>query len=373
MISVRTTALVCGVTVAVTIAAAFWTRASAGMGTTYQIYGCTVYRPNDWFTTNLITGRSRYVSTTVDPNSAKMIANFIRAYGNVKLSINASDRSVHLNTPANVAAKTTPLRVVQHLNYGFADTPWRDASDKKIPWDDAFHAQGSCPVIGQDCHAIVLTPRSGGPPGTKPCIDYETYDSNDGPLHDGVYSAESLTVHNLNRPYNEQWSRQPGPTKSGLPLVGTTDLGEDAALPAINHIVALVIPGTDSSADAGDCSKESCAAGGYVAPASSGSECVAYCEYKIPFGARLRLRTSYACPSRATHPQANKLCAQLKTYGMILTDHGSPAGTFGFGLAPRADGTNPWNADDVSAISATSGGGIPLREFDIMTLGTLHS
>jgi hypothetical protein len=131
----------------------------------------------------------------------------------------------------------------------------------------------------------------------------------------------------------------------------------------------LILPGTDNSRPTGNCLTESCAAGGFVDPANAGPACADYCSNPIPFGARLRLNPAkYTCPPASSNPQAHKICVQLETYGAIVVDHGAPAGTFEIPVGPSSDDSNPWNPSDVSAISSTSGHGIPLIDFDIMAL-----
>lgn len=331
----------------------------------YTYHGCVVYGRNDWFSTNLRKGGSSYASSTVDPDSAAMIANFVAAYPGAAFNINGTDVSVRLQYgPVNVATATTPLYSVQNLVYGFADDPWNDNPKRQIPWERGFLSQGSCVSSNGDCHSVVMTSPAGGPPGTRPCIDYETYNYG-APSFDGTgFTAKSLTVRNLKRPFNDQYTSKPGPTMAGLPVLGTVDLGEDAVLPSINHIAMLVLPGTDGSKDTGNCATMSCASGGFVAPANAGPGCASHCRFVIPFGARLRLNPAkYTCPDEFAYPQAHKICVQLQTYGAIVTDHGSPGSTFGIPLGPSSDGSNPWKQGDVQQLN-----GIPLTAFDVMKL-----
>lgn len=337
----------------------------------YTFHGVAVYTPCDWFTTRLdvTPSCSPYAVSTVDSSSEKIIGNLNSSpvcRGECRLSINASTPAVKTSgTPANVALKNTRTYVVRGCAYACSDSIYFDNPQRIIPFSRTFELEGSCnnkTAYYGDCHVVVVTPMSGNPPGTRPGVDYETYQfqpPGGSPLNGLTYAAESLATYNLRRPYHASGS---GVTASGLPLLGTQDFGEDASLPSIDHIAYMVLPGSDA---------KPVASGGFVAPASAGSECMSDCTYTLPMGARLRLNgRKYTCPRSSTNPQAHKLCIQLETYGMIVMDHGAPDGTFRISIAASSDGSNPWNPKDVDAISTTGGLGnaIPLSDFDIMTL-----
>lgn len=344
-------------------------------GSTYTFHGVQVYPSCDWFTTplNVTPSCSSYALSTVDPNSGNIINNFDASSvcgGSCKLTLNASTVSVEYGKVAgNVATSSTPLYTVSGCAYGCADDPYGDNPKHQIPFTSAFLGQGNCSLNNScagckgisgcytsppysecqkdDCHVVVVNSSTG--------IDYETYVFGSFPFNGSSYNAESLATYNLKQPYHASGS---GATAAGLPLLGTDDMGEDASLPSINHVAYMVLPGSDGS---------SVAAGGHVAPASAGPGCVSSCTNKLPFGARLRLKSSYTCPSPATNPQANKICTQLKSYGMIVMDHGTSNGTFQIELGESSNGSNPWNSSDLSAIT-----GIPLSDFEVMTLGTVY-
>lgn len=324
------------------------TAAPVQTASTYTFHGCVVYGANDWFTTNLLTGGSSYVSNKVDPNSAAMVKNFANAFPGSGFNVNGTTTTVSQQYPsANLATNSTPLHTVQGTT--MTNDPTNDDPNNVIPWQTGFRDQGNCTY---DCHAEVVN--------TQTCVDYETYRWAQHSWNGSTYTAENGFVHNLNHPFNTQYSKDGGTvTKAGLPIIGTVDVGEDASLPSINHIAQLAIPGSDASSKA---------AGGYVAPATDGATCVSNCSYKIPFGARLRLNSSkYTCPSASYYPQAHKICIQLETYGAIVTDHNGTSSSFGIALAPTNTGANPWNETDVEHLN-----GIPITDFDIMTVGTIH-
>jgi hypothetical protein len=307
----------------------------------YELYGCRVYTANDWFTTDLTAGGSRYARNSVDPRSAAILSNFAAVLSNPVFNINGTDASVPQNPLVNRVTSRVPLHPVRGLAWGFQDDPYGDDPGRGVPWNNEL-------LNGTAEHTIVLN--------TETCVDYESYDSK----WDGAgFSAQDGYVHNLRHPFNDQYANDAGiMTKSGIPLLGTLDVGEDAAAPSIDHIAYMLIPGSDAS---------SVAAGGYVAPATAGADCVSQCENKLPFGARLRLNSSkYTCPEARTHPQAHKICIQLQRYGAIVMDHDG-VDTYQIRLAPAADGSNPWNQSDVEVLN-----GIPITDWDVMQLGAVH-
>jgi hypothetical protein len=203
-----------------------------------------------------------------------------------------------------------------------------------------------------------MTGPTGFPAGTGPCLDYETYSHGDT-ISGTTFTTQYFSVHNLSQAYNNQIQSIGGVTEAQIPLLGTADVGQDASAPSINHIAYMVLPGPVGVAEQG-----------FVTPAGAGPACTSFCSYPIPMGARLRLNPArYTCPSAATNPQANKICVQLETYGMIVADQTGAINLFVVPVGPNPDGTNPWNAADLNAISSTGGNGIPLQDFDVMTLG----
>lgn len=86
-------------------------------------------------------------------------------------------------------------------------------------------------------------------------------------------------------------------------------------------------------------------------------------------GARLRLNSAkYTCPRASSNPQAHKVCVAMQTYGILVVDHNGSSSSFGPSVMMKSDGTNPWDANDLSALN-----GIPITAFDVITLGTIHS
>ena len=356
--------------VAVAVATAACSFVAAGSARTsapathYVYHGCPVYTPDDWFTTNLVTGRSGYVSHAVDPGSADIIKNIATKLGDIDFAgnVDAAEEIVNIATATNVVA--TPR--IQGLQYGFANNRFNDdAPPPHIPiTGGTFYQEGTyknCNISGGDCHVNVLD--------TVKCIEYETYKSGtygngvSGSWNGSTYWAEGGGVQNLNRPY--QIGRMMV-TAAGVPMMGTTDWGEDLQYQkhscrpdcAIPHILAFFLP------VAGD------ANGGHVLPAAAHQrDCWAHCAYPLPEGARLRLKSAYACPNPSLFPQANLLCNQMKQYGIILNDFtglGPRGGGVRLGLS--SDGTNPWKPDDYNTLLRN----LHIIDFEVMRLGEVR-
>lgn len=333
------------------------TTMSTASASPYTYAGCPVYTYNDWFTTNLLTGGSSYVSNTVDPNSATILSHYNSTMGSVRFNINGSPNSVSLLTRVNLASTSTPLIGVTRTscNYGCYDDAYNDEGSSvpsmciascawRIPWRSGFAEQGLCST--GDCHDEVIN--------TQTCVAYETYTSHRRSYTGATFDIEDGGVHNLRHSWDSQRNR--GPDAAGIPYIGTALWGEDAVLASINHIIAVSIAGY------------AVASGGWVKPAVSSHHCKSGCIHPLPMGARLRLnRYKYSCPSAASHPQAHKICVTMETYGIVIVDWNSSGHMFGPGLEPTRSGADPWNETDVAALN-----GIPITDFDIMTMTTYY-
>lgn len=324
---------------------------SSGVAT---YHGCPLYTPNDWFTTNLVTGGSSYVPNSVDSNSANIIRNVASVNGSINFNANVvpTEEGVNVDTGSNVAGNPS----ISGLNYGYANDPYNDdPSPHKMPvTSGSFMQEGTSTTCSRgDCHVIVLD--------TNTCVDYETYQFGAYSWNGSAYKAEGGGVENLNHPYHIQTNTV---TAADLPMLGTTDFGEDLGYQksscqpncAIPHVVAFVLPHSGVSV------------GGYVSPAAYGQACKSGCTNKLPYGARLRLHASYPCPSASTNPQANLLCNQAKQYGWILDDTVEVNNAGGIRMGVSSNGSNPWKSSDYGAFL----GSVKITDFDVMSLGTIH-
>lgn len=321
-------------------------------------HGCRLYPANDWFTTNLINGGSSYASNAIDPNSGNYVNNFNNAFPNDSFNGPAAFTSAGVNVETGSNLKSNAS--IGNLSYGYANDPYNDnPSPHHQPiTTGTFMQEGTrgCTSSSGDCHVVTLN--------TQTCVDYETFNFDGASWNGSSYTAEGGGVENLNHPYAVESMTV---TQADLPLLGTTDFGEDLSYQqsscqpncAIPHILGWIASGTDATPKA---------TGGYVSPAGYGKACSSNCSYPIPMGARLRLKSSYSCPSPNTNPQANLVCNQLKQYGMILTDHEGTgyANVLRFGV--KSDGSNPWNSSDLGALLSN----LRITNFDVMKVGTIR-
>jgi hypothetical protein len=335
----------------------------------YTYHGVSIYPANDWFTTDLTKPGCNGIPTTVDPHSASILGYLESVYGDIIWYTGGG-----ASETVNIASKSTPRYAVTGCNYGCDDDPWKDdPSPFKIPVTSPFYQEGSSTKAdcSGDCHVIVLN--------VDDQLTYETYTSGSVSWNGSSYRAESAVVHNLNHPYGEQMNLT-GATAGQTPLLGTTDWGEEASLSVIPHILGFQMPVAAQAIK------------GHVPPASGTTACTSDCSYTLPLGARLRLKASFGCPPATTYPQANLVCVQLKTYGMIFDDTNAddcmPKGTgpgycsYGLRFGNRTDGTSPWSGDgccgdvpsgDLDQLFMPAGKYyLHINDFEIMTLGTIE-
>lgn len=193
----------------------------------------------------------------------------------------------------------------------------------QMPWSDGWTIEAL-----SDRHAHVLL--------TDSCDDYETYGTQwagrAGPLK--AYSGGRWRL--VSTLASQQVGGQVDVTAAGLPMIGMTDTGEDAALPAINHTVQFFLP-----------TGRGLSQWGYVSPATGPSGIAdtgcagSPCAHPLHYGDVLRLSSRFNCnsyPGRT--PKGALVCVQLQQYGMIASDQASSIG-LRFGAA--TDGTKGWD------------------------------
>jgi hypothetical protein len=355
------------------------------VGGAYILGGCVVYGPNDWFTTNLLTGDAGgVVPTTVDPNSAAIISHEISYAESVSGGssyvpefgyINASTSSVQYSAdPANFANDSTPTYPVywdSSLTCSSPgrcyDDPWNDNPSNLMPVQSGFVAEGGC--SSGDCHAISLN--------TQTCVDVETWGSKTATYFNGSeLQAENVMTHNLNHPYNAQISNYAIITAGGIPELGMAELGDDEENyignhEVIPHVLYALIPGT-CGAPINNCDNflgDTTIPPG--APNTGGGSCspVADC---FRYGMRLQLNQSLlpggSCA--AAYPtsggwQGYELCEQLVQYGLLLSDIGSGCNTGAacaivMQLTADHNNNNPWVQSDIGRVQ------IPWADFQVI-------
>jgi hypothetical protein len=225
----------------------------------------------------------------------------------------------------NLAVASTPMRSVrQKVPYHRFGSPY--------PWGDRFRIE---PL--SDAHAIVLRPSS--------CELFELYNAA---YTAGVLSAYSGARWDLRRPFEPLPPGTPSAMSSGLSLYAGMVRWEEIAAGHIDHALNWAAPaGT-------------VAAWEFVRPASDaeGLPFHGNARYRLPYGARLRLRASFDV--RALGPQSRILARAMQRYGIYLADTARANELYD---AVALDGSNRWNSADLSTLAA-----MKLSDFEVMPL-----
>jgi len=225
----------------------------------------------------------------------------------------------------NLANNATPTyRVRQKVPYHQFDT--------LFPWSPAFRVE---PL--SDAHAIVVQ--------TQSCKLYETYNTS---FAAHVLSAYSGAWWNLRAPFVPLAPGNPSAMASGLSLYAGMVRWDEIASGSINHALNWAAP-------AGTVSQWN-----FVRPASD-AEGIAYkgsSAYRLPYGARLRLRADFDISRFG--PQSAAIARAMKRYGIYLADTARENELYN---SLALDGSNPWDGHDLSALSA-----IHITDFEVLAL-----
>ncbi|HEX4014800.1 MAG TPA: hypothetical protein VHX17_13065 [Candidatus Cybelea sp.] len=229
----------------------------------------------------------------------------------------------------NVAGARTPLlRVVPKVPYHQFPLPY--------PWQADFRIE---PL--NDAHSIVVQ--------THACRVYEAWNTS---FAGGVLSAYSGASWNLRRPFAPLRAGTPSAMASGLSLYGGMVRWEELAAGSIRHALVWAAP-------AGTVAQWS-----FVAPASD-AEGIAFkssAAYQLPYGARLRLRSSFDVSRFG--PQSAAIARAMKTYGIYLADSARANELYN---AAALDGSNHWDRGDLASL-----GTIHITDFDVVSLGKVQ-
>jgi hypothetical protein len=259
----------------------------------------------------------------VDRNSALYIRSMIGA-GNVTGFWIAANPVRFINLADN---KTPTYRVRQRVAWHRFNVPY--------PWRPDFRIE---PL--SDAHAIVVQ--------LEACGLYETYNTA---FADGVLSAYSGAYWNLRRPFVPLSPGSPSAMASGLSLYAGMVRWEEVAAGSIRHALNWAAP-------AGTVAEWS-----FVRPGSD-AEGIAFkgpSPYQLPYGAHLRLRSSF--DTSGFGPQSAAIAAAMKTYGIYLAD---TARTNELYDAAPLDGSNHWDAGDLLALET-----IHISDFEVLSLGPI--
>ncbi|HEY1883276.1 MAG TPA: hypothetical protein VGG51_09595 [Candidatus Cybelea sp.] len=225
----------------------------------------------------------------------------------------------------NLADGRTPLlTVARKVAYHQFPSPY--------PWQQNFRIE---PL--SDAHSIVVQ--------TQSCRVYEAWNTS---FANGVLSAYSGANWSLREPFAPLRPGTPSAMSSGLSLYGGMVRWEEVAGGAVRHALVWAAP-------AGTVAQWS-----FVSPASD-AEGIAFKgsdAYQLPYGARLRLRSSFDVSRFG--PQSAAIARAMKTYGIYLADTARGNELYN---ALALDGTNRWDRRDLASLDA-----IHISDFDVVAL-----
>jgi hypothetical protein len=310
----------------------------------YTYHGCGVYSSTDLFFRDVS-------SVGVDSHSATIISQLPTPSPNNFATDDQSDEQVNLGTSA------TPTYTVGHIMGGHNPAMYPASAPPPAPWVPGWFIE---PI--SDGHAVSML--------TDTCADFETYKTVWAitPVKSG-HRASPLVLGNLTafdgqeNDLTSSWASQMVPendamTQSGIPFLGTVDYGEDAAAVAAHVLAMMMEAGIGVSQ------------WGYVYPATMPSFVAdtgcggSACAHPLHEGDVLRLQSIFSCTGTASVTYTTKgqrICNQLKTYGIILTDQTSGAYQLRFGL--KTNGGMGWNySNDLQPLLAN----LHITNFDVM-------
>jgi len=280
-------------------------------------YGCPAFGPGAY--NGVVTG------TAIDRNSASYIKSVIGAGDGGGFYAATGAEKV------NLADRRTPRRTVHpRVKYHKFPVPY--------PWGTSFYIE---PL--RDEHAMVVL--------TGTCHLYESYGTT---FQQSILSGYSGANWDLSKSFVPLPPGSPSSMASGLSLFAGMVRWEDYQSGTIAH--ALNWSGLAGSA----------AQFKFVRPASD-TDWLPYqgkSSYQMPYGARLRLRASF--DTTGWGPEATMVATAMKAYGVYLSDTNSMGNELYF--ANAADGTNPWDTEDLSSLSQ-----ITLRDFDVLKLKKIQT
>lgn len=291
-------------------------RARVPMQPTY--YGCPVFPAGDTY--------NRVVTAVaVDPHSSDYIDSVVQAGDTYGFYASTGVEQV------NLAGNQTPRRKVhQKVHYHQFPIPY--------PWASGFYIE----PLG-DAHAMVVQ--------TKTCHLYESYSTA---FSKGTLSAYSGANWDMTADFVPLAPGNLSAMASGLSLFAGMVRWEDYQSGAIDHAL-------NWSAIAHTVSEN-----GFVRPASDTDHLQfdGTSKYELPYGARLRLKASFS--TKGWGPQATMVANAMKTHGIYLADTGSSGN--GIYFANAKDGSNPWDSDDLSALSR-----LHVTDFDVIKLPSIQN
>lgn len=178
------------------------------------------------------------------------------------------------------------------------------------------------------------------------CMIYELYRTT---FSGNVLSAYSGAAWSLKEPFSPLPPNTPSAMSSGLSLYAGMIRWDEVAAGHINHALNWAAPAGTTSQWA------------YVRPASdaAGIPYNGATYYRLPFGARLRLRASFNTSKFG--PQSRAIAEAMKTYGIYLAD---TAVTNELYNSMAFDGPGHWNSTDLASLEQ-----IHVSDFEVLHFG----
>lgn len=203
----------------------------------YTYHSCQVYNASAAVgdtIANAIIGSPSPAPT--DPNSSSVISNASFSFANTNTSVDVI---------VNLATNPPSLKTVGTVSGGhsppISSGSFGGGSGAQVPWvGGVYKIQGSnTGVCSGDCHAVTLN--------TDTCYVYQGGGWSYNALVTPSLKAYNGFVDNLSEAYVDQGSpwfenKCDNWSNGGIPGLGWTDFGEDAALASINHPLQVILP-----------------------------------------------------------------------------------------------------------------------------------
>lgn len=222
------------------------------------------------------------------------------------------DQSMHVMHVLAGDEASTPKVTVVESPIGYTDPDCEPLSGLKFPLPDNGAIEGStdytCNNASDDCHLFVVMD------GSRKL--YESYSSNVN--GQGQLESACVIIWDLNKVYPPQGRGEQctSADAAGFPmaslLFNADEVSAAGANGDIGHAIRFILP------------NPSMAAGVYVHPAShAGGPTGA--SNKIPYGSRLRLKSSFNIDAFSSNVAARVILRSMKKYGIVLSDGGNIA------------------------------------------------
>jgi hypothetical protein len=234
-------------------------------------------------------------SAPVDPESSAVIG-YLDGFGWATDGILQIDFGLEV---IDAPAGTTPTSFVPNEFWGEPDC---DPDPVPLPPGGAIEGEsGYACTTGGDCHLIVADRNA-----------HKLYEMWKADVSGGTFSGGCLAVWDMSRLYTEKGRGEQctSADAAGYPIAPLLFTADEVAAGEIRHAIRFILP-NEHIRDAE-----------YVHPATHGTLSAAGPAQAPPYGAHLRLKSSFD-ESTLANPSARVVARALKKYGMFLADGGN--------------------------------------------------